>query len=152
MPEVYSIGLSPHFGPHSPIYARTSIELCLYVPDKGMLHQSGLPWSKGEVSPIHRSSLLANKVRLDPIRTCLSFFQMVLRTYAQYQIQLRGGAPDLGVRRGVACVRCVGRQSLCITMIPGEYRINCISCSILRYSGYYIGEAVPSACIGEGDC
>ena len=31
-----------HLGPHPPIYARTSIELCLYVPDKGLLHQPGL--------------------------------------------------------------------------------------------------------------
>ena len=43
---------------------------------------------------------------------------------------------------------------LCITLIPGEYRINCISLlirSILRYSGYYIGEAVPSAESYKGD-
>ena len=43
---------------------------------------------------------------------------------------------------------------LCITLIPGEYRINCISLlihSILRYSGFYIGEAVPSAESYKGD-
>ena len=43
---------------------------------------------------------------------------------------------------------------VCNPSDSGEYRINCISLlihSILRYSGYYIGEAVPSAESYKGD-
>ena len=87
-----------HLGPHPPIYARTSIELCLYVPDKGLLHQPGLPWSKGVVSPIYRFALLANKVyKPGSYQNLPVFLPNGTPHICPYQIQLRGGAPDLGV-------------------------------------------------------
>ena len=49
-------------------------------------------------------------------------------------------------------ISVINRPSLCITQIPGEYRINCISLlilSILQYSGFYIVKLYQELVLGE---
>ena len=67
------------------------------MPDKGPLHQSGLPWSKGMVSPIHRLALLSLQGSPGSYQNLPVFLPSGTPLICQYQIQLRGGAPDLGV-------------------------------------------------------
>ena len=83
MPEVYSIGLSPtwvHTHPFMPEHLSNCACTCR---TKACFISQDYPGQKAWYPPSTGLPCLPTRfTNPDPIRTCLSFFQMVLRTYA----------------------------------------------------------------------
>ena len=83
MPEVNSIGCESHPGPHSLTFMSGHLSNCAWrCRTKARFISQDYPGPKAWYPLSIGLPCLAYKVRPDPIRTCLSFFQMVLRSYA----------------------------------------------------------------------
>ena len=83
MPEVNSIGCESHPGPHSLTFMSGHLSNCAgRCRTKARFISQDYPGPKAWYPLSIGLPCLAYKVRPDPIRTCLSFFQMVLRSYA----------------------------------------------------------------------
>ena len=83
MPEVYSISRESHQGPHSLMFMSGHLSNCAWrCRTKARFISQDYPGPKAWYPLSTGLPCFAYKVRLDPIRTCLSFFRMVLRTYA----------------------------------------------------------------------